>query len=279
MIARKTTIWGIAFTLALILWGCANIWRSPEFYPIADTCEPDNRILTMQEYGEFANTHPRPFIISSDDYLIFGSEHTDNPDDPQIKLIEEKWNEFKPSVVLVEGRLGFLIPGLMNPVKNYWEMGKVKELADEKKIDIYSWDTPNDVLLREKLNKGFTKEQVALSVILNSYFSNLRFGKPANPEKYVEGHFDRASIPELKGVITSIEQIDAFWKRDFPNEKDWRDTSDQWGLPGYLGEIADASNLIRNERLACAIYELLDKGERPFVIAGSSHAVCLKKLF
>ena len=49
----------------------------------------------------------------------------------------------------------------------------------------------------------------------------------------------------ITNVISSVAQIDAIWKRDFPDEADWRDTSDQFGLPGYLAEIAARLNQAR----------------------------------
>lgn len=276
---RKAIIGCVILLVITIIWGYYNIWRSPKYYPLSEACISSKEILTMEEYGAYVDTHARPFILSSNNYLIYGSSHSNNPDDPQMSDIEEKWNMFKPTVALVEGRLGFLIPGLMDPIKNYLEMGKVKQLSKRHKIPIYNWDISREILLKEKLKKGFSPEQVALKAILGNYFSNLRFGKPDNPEKYVKRHFNNANIPELEGVITSIEQIDSIWLRDFPNDKDWRETSDEWGLPGYLREMGDLSNLIRNEHLTCVINDLIAKGERPFVIAGSSHAVCLKEIF
>jgi hypothetical protein len=72
-----------------------------------------------------------------------------------------------------------------------------------------------------------------------------------------------------------MQAIDAMWARDFPNEKDWREISDEWGLPGYLADIASDANLARDEHLGEVIVHLVRQGERVFVITGSSHAVKL----
>lgn len=134
--------------ILLIVWGYFNIWRSPKFYLEKNTCSPFENILTMKQYGEVINTHKRPYIIKSEHVLVFGSEHTKNPNDSQIETIETVFNEFKPTIVLVEGRLGFLIPYAMNPIKNYGEMGKAAELAKKYNLPLYSWDTPKN----EQLN-------------------------------------------------------------------------------------------------------------------------------
>lgn len=89
----------------------------------------------------------------------------------------------------------------------------------------------------------------------------------------------RAEWLGAQNKINSIEDIDNIWERDFSAEKNWRDKSDQWGLPGYLGEIAHRSNYIRNQHLVCTIDQLLSQGERVFVICGSSHAVCIENEF
>ena len=64
--------------------------------------------------------------------MIFGAEHMKDPTHIQNKDIEIAFNDFKLTIVLVEGRLGFLIPYLMNPVKGFGEMGLAAGLA--KKI-------------------------------------------------------------------------------------------------------------------------------------------------
>ena len=61
------------------------------------------------------------------------------------------------------------------------------------------------------------------------------------------------------------------WAREFPDGPDWRDVSDQYGLPGFLGEID--LNKARDVHLVACVAELVEAGERVFVIAGLSHAV------
>lgn len=267
-------ITGIVLIL-LITWGYFNIWRSPKFYMEKNSCDEFQNVLTMKQYGQLTDNHERPYIIKGENVLIFGSEHIKDPSDPQNIAIENSFNEFNPTVVLVEGRLGFLIPYVMNPVKKFGEMGKAAELAKKKSLPIYSWDSPKSEQLNS-LRDQFEDEQIALKEILNPYFANLRFGKPESPETYVEQYLNRAEWLGVQDKIRSIDDIDRIWKSDFPTEKDWRDTSDQWGLPGYLAEIADYSNYVRNQHLVCVINQLLNQGERVFVICGSSHAVCIK---
>lgn len=257
---------------------CA-IWRSPKQFSNLSNCK-DTEVLTMKEYDTLVETHRRPYVyvVKSEargSVLVFGSEHTKDPNNRQLKDIEEQWKKFKPTIALIEGRLGFLIKPFMNPVNAYGESGWVVNLAKRDNIKFYSWEPLVDSV-NATMKKRYTAEQLALSRILNPYFSNLRFGKPALPERYVEEVLDRAAEFDVQEKFKSHKDVDAYWELYFPNGPDWRDVSDQWGLPGYLGEVADDRNLIRNIHLSCIILDLINKGERIFVIAGSSHAVCIE---
>ena len=270
------------FVIALILAFASTLfWRSPSYYTGYSPIELASPILTDEEYGMLVDTHPRPYIVEIDTQnggalLLYGSEHTQDPDDPQIADIQNRWSAFHPTVALVESRLGFFIQGFQNPVVEYGEMGWAITLARKDNVPVYTWEVPREREIQSVLEE-FSKEQVALFYILRPYFGNLRFGKPDAPDAVAERYIrERSDYPGIENMITSVEQIDAIWKRDFPDEADWRDTSDQFGLPGYLAEIAARSNQARDEHFVRVIIDLVQNGERVFAIAGSSHAVKLE---
>lgn len=72
----------------LIVWGYLNIWRSPKFFLERNTCEPFENILSMKKYSWLSDSHERPYVFKSKNVLVFGSEHTKNPRDPQIETID-----------------------------------------------------------------------------------------------------------------------------------------------------------------------------------------------
>lgn len=76
-------------------------------------------------------------------------------------------------------------------------------------------------------------------------------------------------------MFTSAKDIDQAWSEYFPEGPDWREVSDEVSLPGFL-EKMDA-NPARDQHLFNSLIELVNNGERVFVIAGSSHAVKLEK--
>jgi hypothetical protein len=98
-------------------------WRSPKYYAQDSDCNYQGSVLTMEQYSQKID-HPRPYIIQkagkTGEVLFFGSTHFKDPDHPQVNMIEKSWKEFKPTVALVEGRLGFLLPGVMSPCEELW---------------------------------------------------------------------------------------------------------------------------------------------------------------
>jgi len=247
-------------------------WKSPDYF-IAKT-HSKSSYLSFKNYKA---DHKKPYIIEQKNLVIFGAEHTRNRKDVQIRLITDRWERLQPTVALVEGRLGFLLPQFMNPIEKLGEGGKVKELANRDNVPLYNWDLPKEEMAK-RMQEKFSREQIALSQILNPYFSNMRFGKPANPESFVKPYLKRAANVGLQAEIQSIADVDRIWKKYFPTI-DWRNVTDEYGLPGYLGEMMATSNDLRNQQLIDVVKELTAKGERVFVICGSSHAVCVEPAF
>ncbi|MEM7106470.1 MAG: hypothetical protein AAF502_25315 [Bacteroidota bacterium] len=278
---KKIILSLIASILIFIIWGWFSIWRSPAQFTDYESCGFDSLILSMDEYWKIIDQHPRPYIISIDNenagsLFFFGSTHTTDPKHPEIKMIRDTWDNFQPTLALVEGRLGFLMPGFMHPIKTYGEMGAVNKLAKRSGVKTLSWEMPIENEITQVLDK-FSAEQVSLFYILRPYFSNFRHGKPEDPDQFIQQFLSRGSVTGLDGIIGSVEDIDKVWQRDFASLPDWRDTSDEYGLPGYLQEVSYESNMVRNKHLACLITHFVNLGERVFAIGGSSHPVCIDR--
>ena len=252
-------------------------WKSPDYYVVSVQPAGKDSIIHFSNYDSVSD-HERPFVLHRENVLVFGAEHTRDAKDAQIMMIENAWDTFRPTVALVEGRMGFLLPFVMNPVETLGENGKVKELAHRDGIKVYNWDLSKEELARNLLQR-YSAEQIALGQILNPYFSSLRFGKPSSPEDFASGYIKRAAYVNLEDSIKTVEDIDSLWNKYFPHGKNWRETSDEYRLPGYLGEMMEYTNDLRNYQLVAAVRDLSQKGERVFVICGSSHAACIEPAF
>ncbi|NJN79186.1 MAG: hypothetical protein HC797_01190 [Anaerolineales bacterium] len=100
-------------------------------------------------------------------------------------------------------------------------------------------------------------------------FSARRFGTAEDSEAIVQESIqNKKNYPGIENAFSSIEDVDVVWKNYFPDGPNWRDVSDEYGLPGFLGEID--TNLARDEHFVQVIIELVSRGERVFAVAASA---------
>lgn len=280
MRARRIVL-GVLVVLTLLLGSAWRLsWRSPPFYEVASPAPLPVPVLSQAQYEAVHPHFVRPYVVECGDdagrVVLFGSAHTRDGKDPQLPEIERHFTTLEPTVALVEGRPGAPLAGLRDPVALFGEMGTVLRLAHGSGIPIYSWEPSRETEVAAQLER-FPAERVALFYVLRPYVSERRFGRPSNPDAKLEDtRSERTQWKGLEGTLPSIAAVDELWRRDFANLPDWRDTSDERGWPGYLQEIFEASNAIRDEHFARVVIDLLARGERVFAIAGSSHAVKLE---
>lgn len=280
LLKKSLKILGLALLgiigVALLLFFTGVIWRSPGYYSVKTNREFKQPVMSMEEYSRTGG-HVRPYIFrmgnDRGEVYVLGIDHTKDPDDRQIDSIENAWNDFKPEVLLVEGRLGFLLGGLQDPVENYGEGGKAVSLAKRDDVKFYTWEPKKQQEVKMMLQR-FPAKQVAAFYSLRPYLSNFRHGKPQDPDASLQSYIDsRTDYDGIRGEITSVTEIDSIWATDFPEEKDWRDSTDEYGWPkGYLADMAAYSNELRNIHMVNAILELVGEGKKVFITMGSSHA-------
>jgi hypothetical protein len=268
--------------LSCILIQCNVIWRSPKSYKPKQLKELQPSIMSLDDYSNsgLIDTHARPYIYKIESkngkgaVLVFGAEHTKDPKDKQFPIMEREWTKFSPTVTLVEGRLGFLFSWIQEPIKTLGEGGFAAKLAKSNGVKLYSWEPDRDSEINYLLKK-YNPVYIAALYCLRPYRSNYSglSGRKANKimEKLIEERTNRKGI---KGVITSVEQIDSLWRKDHPDLDDWRTYKHpRNGWPeGNLKKIAEESNLLRDVFMCNSIIELVNNGERVFIIMGSSHA-------
>ena len=272
----------LLFSVLFLSVSCNFIWRSPSYYTLSKKQNFDVEIMSLDEYSS-VGAHARPYIYSlktaaKGQVYILGVEHTKDSKDKQLETMQEIWVEARPSVALVESRLGFLFGWFQDPVKRFGENGLTAKLAKNNGVELFTWEPTRDDEIIIMLEK-FSAEQLALFYSLRPYFGNMRHGKPTNPEDKMQDYIEsRTDYNGIRNIITSWQQIDKIWKRDFPSLKDWRDMTDQWGWPkGYLSEIANYSNTVRDIHLCSIIVELVNNGFTVYASMGSGHAVRIEK--
>lgn len=269
---------GLLVLFILSLFYFKVIWVLAPFYEIEKPIELAVPIMDMESYKEIWDTHRRPYIYSihppklEGEVCVVGIDHTKDPTNPHLDSLTHYWNIFNPEVALVEGRVGNLITWFQDPVKELGEGGLVTKLANEKGINLYSWESRREKEI-EFLLQQYTPEEIAMFYTFRPYFSNMRYEKYDDPESALQEYLEsRTDYPHIRGVFKTWQELDKKWKDDFPNI-DWRAYGSGKGYPkGYLHEIWNYTNILRDEHMVNTIIDLVKRGERVFVTMGVSHA-------
>lgn len=268
--------------VSLLLIQCNVLWLPPKKYQPKEQVKLEPPIMTLNEYTVtgLINTHARPYVYTIESnktkgtVLVFGAEHTFDPKHKQLPVMKEHWDKFNPTVAMVEGNLDLLITWFFDPVKASGEGGYTQKLAKAKGIKIYSWEAGLDTEMDYVLEK-FDAVHVAVFYCLRPYQNRWgQFSKSEQDKKIKNLISKRTRYKSLKGVISSVAEVDSLWKADFPSLTSWRTYKHpQNGWPeGKLKQIAEETNMVRDVNLCRSVIELVNKGERVFISMGASHA-------
>ena len=271
----------ILFVISLIYFKV--IWTLAPLYDLENRVPIEVPIMDMESYKKIWDSHRRPYIYSlkslsfGGEVVIVGVDHTKDPNHPHLDSLHYYWNKFNPDIALVEGRVGNLITWLQDPVKELGEGGLVTKLANKKGIKLYSWESKREDEI-ESLLKKFSPEEIAMFYTFRPYFSNMRYGEYENPESALQDYLEsRTDYPHIKGIFKTWQELDEKWKNDFP-DIEWRTYGSGKGYPeGYLHDIWNHTNLLRDEHMVRVITELVNKGNSVFVTMGVSHAPRIEK--
>lgn len=267
---------------ALLLIQCNVLWLPPKKYHPVNRVTLAPPVMTLEEYTSsgLISRHPRPYVYTIESrntrgaVLVFGAEHTFDPNHKQFPAMKENWDRFNPTTALVEGNLDLILTWFFNPVKASGEGGYTQELAKSKGIKIYSWEPGIEAEMDAILEK-YDPFHVAVFYCLRPYQNRWdQFSKAGQDSKMAHLIADRAQYKTLRGTLTSVEQVDSLWKADFPSLPSWRSYKHPAnGWPdGMLKQIAEETNMVRDVNMCRAIIELVNKGERVFISMGASHA-------
>lgn len=213
---------------------------------------------------------PKPYILELDRLVFYGAHHTQKQGDPQFPDITARWDAFKPTVALCEGRSrGFFIGPVFSRIGGKSEVQLVHELARRDGVRLLTLE-PLYADEVGALLKKWTPEQVALYFTMRVYWSEA--GGKANERLAQNLLKKRTNVEGLHGSLKNTADIDRVWKRDFAGEPDWRGLAEE-PKRGYLAEISDDSRRVRGEHMARTLIDLHRRGERVFAVVGSGHVI------
>jgi len=202
--------------------------------------------------------------------LYYGASHTRAADHPQIRDIEARWDSFRPTAALCEGRSrGYFFGALIEPFAGLPEPALVHKLARRDEVPLFSLEPQYRDEVAALLEE-FSPEQVALYFFLRVYMSEAQgFAKDGLAADLLA---KRTDVEGLRGSLASLAAVDSLWLQDFHDREDWRIlTAEPQG--SYLSDISAESRRIRGEHMIRTVTDLARRGERVFAVVGSGHVI------
>ncbi len=239
----------------------------------------ENNFLTYREY--YQKQIEPPYIIEINrpkgSLLYIGVSHTANPEDPQIKTIIDKWNEFNPTLTFSEGGVWGLEINIETAVRKHGEGGLLRYLAAMDSVPIRNIDL-GDAALVELLKKDYTAEQIKLFTILQYIPQYFRLQTEQSFSAYVMDAIRALSKkPGLEGFPRDLAELAASIELHLPELANWRYVDTRWISPldslAFTNEIARLSGYYRNRHIANSLIESVEQGERVFAVSGLTHVV------
>ena len=213
--------------------------------------------------------------------VYFGSRHTNQPADSQIRMIEEEIERFRPDIVLTES----VVPEMTGMareevIRTYGEPNYAAWLARSKGIATESVDPPRNAEVEHLLSEaGYNVAQLKLFYTLRQVAQSQGTQLPVSIEEAVTRRLQNLATRGLPGKPETIDEFEAEVRRYLPHLNDWRTITREYFYPGpqkphyFTNDIQTASNNFRDRFQARRIIELVKSGRRVFAVAGSSHAV------
>jgi hypothetical protein len=82
----------------------------------------------------------------------------------------------------------------------------------------------------------------------------------------------RTDVAALRGSLTSVQDLDAYWRERFPGAPDWRTLPDTESVPLLL-EVGHTSREVRGQHMVHTLVDLGARGERVLAVVGASHVI------
>ena len=261
--------------LALLAWITLSwvLIRPPSYQPARLL---DIELLPWPQHNEIYTATDFPYVLSAKqengalEYV--GALHTSDATEPQLKEIESRWEKFSPTVAFCEGRKRMY--RFSSRVKNgtLSESDLVRILAYQNGVQLYTLEPTYEQEVAGLLTE-FDSKMVAAYMTIRVYSAEASGVEKSNRDQLALALLrKRTSVPALESSISSIAEMDQFWKANFASAPGWRDLSSPDKIP-QLRKVGDVSRVVRGRHMVSSIMELVEKGERVFAVVGASHVI------
>lgn len=265
----------------VLAWKPAPTLDPPAGVSLSGTFRP------YHEHDEARQGDPGPYVFrlkhpsSGGDVVVFGSIHSNRPDEPQMEQIRSAWDSASPTLALTETTLGLHWGGRDSAIRRLSEFGLLAWLARKDNVPIVSLEPSWDTEITSVLER-FSKQEAAAFYFLRVYISE-REGTGSEHRETLAAHLlrKRTGRPGLEGSFADLAAFDQWWDTG-PREilGPWRTLPAEAVWPREEGpvltRIAFEANRARDRHFALLIVDAVNRGEQVFVVCGASHALTLE---
>jgi len=215
--------------------------------------------------------------------LYYGSFHNVDPEHPQFKDIEGKWNKFKPEIVYSEGSLWPLERSKKKAIEKHGEQGLLRYLAHRDKVKIICIEPQkrNEILY---LLKKFTSTKIKIYYILRQMIINREIFNKDTDLDYIRFMLKKMGKMNFFSIsLKTVEDFSTMVKALLPDLKNWKNIDSKYFMnvlnkKNWLAKINVRINKYRNKYMVKKIIKQLKKGKKVFVVVGKSHVLEQEKI-
>lgn len=212
--------------------------------------------------------------------LIYGVERPTG-NQPQLPLLEQAWDNFHPTVAYSEGGVWPLWKTRRQAIHRNGEGGLLHFLANRDSIPIHSLEPPRSAEVGE-LRRQYTSDQIKVFYLLRQVpqFRRAELEEPL--DSLALRLLERLSaVPGLESAPRNLAELEESCRRQYPHLADWRRVPAAWFDPArtYTGTNQMERDLdrIRDDNAVKLLAEIVNRGERIFVLAEGHRALLLAK--
>jgi hypothetical protein len=147
----------------------------------------------------------------------------------------------------------------------------VRILAQRNGVPLYSLEPSYDAEVNGLLRK-FEPKLVATYMTLRVFTSEAKGLKGDLDALALHLLRKRVDTDGLRGSLASVADLDAYWRKRFPDAPDWRTLSDTESVP-VLRDVGDVSREIRGDHMVRTLVDLASRGKRVLAVVGASHVI------
>lgn len=238
-----------------------------------------NLLMSWDDYARQPGN--KPYVLEMDSQggrlMYYGAFHKVDPSHPQFKDIEQKWENFQPTLVYCEGNIWPLEESRNEAIKNYGEQGLVTFLAARDKIPVECIDPSLDDQVKF-LKNCYPPHLIKVYYVLRQAAINRMLEKDIQDSRYANRYF--RELDRIYGYIkppTNLKDFERMVSFLFPDLDDWKKIPYSYfrysESGGFLTAIHQKLNKFRDRIMIRKVTRALKKGKRVFAIVGRSHVV------